>query len=73
MIKQTIAIFRRSVRSQRREAYAVRMLAGSSILIDGHVISDRLSVYGSWRGLLCAGYVRITPIWHDSENRGITC
>ncbi len=41
--------------------------------IDGHVISDRLGVYGSWRGLLCAGCVRITPTWHDSENRGITC
>ena len=46
----------------------LRCLLGlaTSILTDGPCYdSDRLRLYGSWRGLLCAGYVRITPIWHD--------
>ena len=75
MTKQTMAIFRRSVRLSGGKPRQFGCLLGlaTSILIDGHLISDRLRVYGSWRGLLCAGYVRITPIWHDCENRGITC
>ena len=76
MTKQTMAIFRRSVRLSGGKPGQFGCLLGlaTSILIDGHLISDRLRVNGSWRGLLCAGYVRITPqSGMISENGRITC
>ena len=59
MTKQTMAIFRRSVRLSGGNPGQFGCLLGlaTSILIDGHVISDRLSVYGGAVGLRRSGMI----------------